>query len=64
MMHDVQQTLYITDGDKKADALASVGECCISSCISREGVECWRVLEDWEGVKLYGARRLSPSTPT
>src|SRR5215218_7495941 len=50
MMRDVQRTLYITEGDKKADALASVGEC----CISLQGVECWRVLEDWEEVKLYG----------
>src|SRR5215212_5401923 len=30
MMRDAQQTLYITEGDKKADALASVGECCIA----------------------------------
>src|SRR5215217_3036993 len=50
MMRDVQRTLYITEGDKKADALASVGEC----CISLQGVQCWRVLEDWEEVKLYG----------
>src|SRR5215203_1614780 len=50
MMRDVQKTLYITEGDKKADALASVGEC----CISLQGVEFWRVLEDWEEVKLYG----------
>src|SRR5918994_7803831 len=50
MMRDVQKTLYITEGDKKADALASVGEC----CISLQGVQCWRVLEDWEEVKLYG----------
>src|SRR5215203_5527186 len=50
MMRDSQQTLYITEGDKKADALASVGEC----CISLQGVQCWRVLEDWEEVKLYG----------
>src|SRR5215203_917178 len=50
MMRDVQKTLYITEGDKKADALASVGEC----CISLQGVECWRVLQDWEEVKLYG----------
>src|SRR5215217_1226037 len=50
MMRDAQRTLYITEGDKKADALASVGEC----CISLQGVECWRVLEDWEEVKLYG----------
>jgi hypothetical protein len=50
MMRDVEQPLYITEGDKKADALASVGEC----CISLQGVQCWRVLEDWEEVKLYG----------
>src|SRR5215208_2515296 len=50
MMRDVEQPLYITEGDKKADALASVGEC----SISLQGVECWRVLEDWEEVKLYG----------
>jgi DNA polymerase I-like protein with 3'-5' exonuclease and polymerase domains len=50
MMRDVQKTLYITEGDKKADALASVDEC----CISLQGVECWRVPQDWEEVKLYG----------
>src|SRR5215213_77871 len=50
MMRDVQKTLYITEGDKKGDALASVGEC----CIALQGVQCWRVLEDWEEVKLYG----------
>src|SRR5215208_1850741 len=50
MMRDAQQTLYITEGDKKADALASVGEC----CISLQGVQCWQALEDWEEVKLYG----------
>src|SRR5215213_7454831 len=50
MMRDAQKTLYVTEGDKKADALASVGEC----CIALQGVECWRVLGDWEEVKLYG----------
>src|SRR5215213_7466609 len=50
MMRDVQKPLYVTEGDKKADALASVGEC----CISLQGVECWRVPQDWEEVKLYG----------
>src|SRR5215207_10091282 len=30
MMRDAQKTLYVTEGDKKADALASAGECCIS----------------------------------
>src|SRR5215218_2634670 len=50
MMRDVQRTLYITEGDKKADAVASVSAC----CIALQGVECWRVLEDWEEVKLYG----------
>jgi DNA polymerase I-like protein with 3'-5' exonuclease and polymerase domains len=50
MMRDAQKILYVTEGDKKADALASVGEC----CIALQGVECWRVLGDWEEVKLYG----------
>jgi putative DNA primase/helicase len=50
MMRDVQKTLYVTEGDKKADALASVGEC----CISLHGVQCWRVMEDWDEVKLHG----------
>src|SRR5215207_9851058 len=50
MMRDARKTLYITEGDKKADALASVGEC----CISLQGVQCWRVPQDWEEVKLYG----------
>src|SRR5215212_11438172 len=50
MMRDAQKTFYITEGDKKADALASVGEC----CISLQGVQCWQALEDWEEVKLYG----------
>ncbi len=54
MMWDVQQPLYITEGDKKADALASVGEC----CLSLQGVECWRVPEDWEWVKLYGRQTI------
>src|SRR5215207_7634630 len=52
MMREVQKTLYITEGDKKADALASVGEC----CISLQGVQCWRVLGDWEEVRLYGRK--------
>ncbi len=50
MMRDVQKSLYITEGDKKADALASIGEC----CIALQGVQCWQVLADWEEVKLYG----------
>src|SRR5215203_5580371 len=50
MMRDVQKTLYITEGDKKGDALASVGE----AVIALQGVECWRSLGDWEHVALYG----------
>src|SRR5215204_6049207 len=48
MMRDVQKTLYITEGDKKADALASVGACCR---IGRKS-------------NSTGARWLLPSTPT
>src|SRR5215204_1064701 len=50
MMRDLQKTLYITEGDKKGDALASVGE----AVIALQGVECWRSLGDWEHVALYG----------
>jgi hypothetical protein len=50
MMRDVQKTLYVTEGDKKADSLASNGEV----AISLQGVACWRVLEDWEHVSLVG----------
>src|SRR5215204_2859271 len=48
MMRDAQRTLYITEGDKKADALASVGACCR---IGRKS-------------NSTGARWLLPSTPT
>src|SRR5829696_5176534 len=50
MMRDVQRSLYVTEGDKKGDALASVGE----AVIALQGVECWRSLRDWEHVALYG----------
>src|SRR5215211_1140452 len=50
MMRDVQRSLYVTEGDKKGDALASVGE----AVIALQGVECWRSLGDWEHVALYG----------
>src|SRR5215213_5696162 len=50
MMREVQRTLYVTEGDKKGDALASVGE----TVIALQGVECWRSLRDWEHVALYG----------
>jgi DNA polymerase I-like protein with 3'-5' exonuclease and polymerase domains len=50
MMRDVQRSLYVTEGDKKGDALASVGE----AVIALQGVECWRSLGDWEHVTLYG----------
>jgi AAA domain/3'-5' exonuclease/Domain of unknown function (DUF3854) len=50
MMRDIQRSLYVTEGDKKGDALASVGE----AVIALQGVECWRSLGDWEHVALYG----------
>src|SRR5215204_4596114 len=50
MMREVQRTLYVTEGDKKGDALASVGE----TVIALQGVECWRSLRDWKHVALYG----------
>src|SRR5215204_805482 len=48
MMRDVQKNLYVTEGDKKADSLASVGACCR---IGRKS-------------NSTGARWLLPSTPT
>src|SRR5215204_2154188 len=50
MMRDLQKSLYVTEGDKKADSLASNGEV----AISLQGVACWCVLEDWEHVSLVG----------
>jgi hypothetical protein len=52
LMRDPATALFVTEGDKKADALASAGE----AVIALQGVECWRSLKDWEHVALYGAR--------
>src|SRR5215211_4951484 len=59
MMRDVQRSLYVTEGDKKGDALARVGE----RCIALQRVQCWRVPQDWEEVKRYGREAVSPATP-
>jgi AAA domain/Domain of unknown function (DUF3854) len=50
LMRDPATALFVTEGDKKADALASAGE----AVIALQGVECWRSLKDWEHVALYG----------
>src|SRR5215208_1406771 len=50
LMRDPATALFVTEGDKKADALASARE----AVIALQGVECWRSLKDWEHVALYG----------
>ena len=50
MMRDRRYPLWITEGDKKGDALVSRG----AVAISLQGVGCWNVPEDWEDVKLHG----------
>src|SRR5215213_4832243 len=50
LMRDPATALFVTEGDKKADALASAGE----AVIALQGVECWRSRKDWEHVALYG----------
>ena len=42
--------LWVTEGQKKADALASHGACALAVL----GVENWRILGDWQHVKLRG----------
>jgi hypothetical protein len=50
MMRNVSIPLWLTEGDKKGDALASVGE----AVLALQGVDCYRVLEDWDHVRLAG----------
>ncbi len=53
-MRDAGVPLWITEGVKKGDALASRGLC----AIALQGVECWQrgglPLPEWEDVKLHG----------
>ncbi len=49
MMRDRRYPLWITEGDKKGDALVSRK----AVAIVLQGVGCWRVPQDWEDVKLH-----------
>ena len=55
---DVSITLYIVEGVKKADALASQGVCVIAvsgvGCFGGNPEEGIPILGDWEHVELYG----------
>nr|MDP9480001.1 AAA family ATPase [Actinomycetota bacterium] len=50
MMRDKRYPLWITEGDKKGDALVSRG----AVAVVLQGVDCWNVPQDWEDVKLHG----------
>jgi hypothetical protein len=51
---DASVPLWITEGVKKADSLASRGQC----AVALQGVNCWQKggvpLQDWEDIKLWG----------
>ncbi len=51
---DASVPLWITEGVKKADSLASLGLC----SVALQGVDCWQrggiPLPEWEDVKLHG----------
>ena len=51
---DASVPLWITEGVKKADSLASRGQC----TVSLQGVWCWQKdgvpLRDWEDIRLWG----------
>src|SRR5215212_836845 len=50
VMRDPRYPLFITEGDKKGDALVSRG----AAAVVLQGVSCWNVLQDWEDIKLHG----------
>jgi putative DNA primase/helicase len=49
-MRDRRYPLWITEGDKKGDALVSRK----ADAVVLQGVGCWDVPQDWEDIKLYG----------
>jgi hypothetical protein len=50
MMRDRRYPLWVTEGDKKGDALVSRK----AVAVVLQGVSCWRAQQDWEDVKLHG----------
>ncbi len=51
-MRDPESSLFVTEGDKKIDSLASRNQ----AAVSVQGVNCWNVPQDWEDIKLAGRR--------
>ncbi len=50
MMRDIRHPLWITEGEKKGDAIVSRK----GVAVVVQGVSAWNVPRDWEDVKLYG----------
>jgi len=50
LMGDRLYPLWITEGDKKGDALVSRK----ALAVVLQGVACWNVPKDWEDIKLHG----------
>ena len=50
LMRDRRYALWITEGDKKGDALVSRG----AVAVVLQGVGCWDIPQDWEDIKLHG----------
>src|SRR5919106_615521 len=50
LMRDPRYPLWVTEGDKKGDALVSRK----AVAVVLQGVGCWDVPQDWEDIKLHG----------
>ena len=50
VLRDVRRPLWITEGEKKGDALVSHKV----AAVVLQGTACWNVPQDWEEIKLYG----------
>jgi len=50
ILRDIRYPLWITEGDKKGDALVSHA----AAAVVLQGVDCWNAPQDWEEIKLYG----------
>jgi AAA domain-containing protein/uncharacterized protein DUF3854 len=49
-LRDIRYPVWITEGDKKGDALVSHG----GMAVVLQGTGCWNAPQDWEEIKLYG----------
>jgi hypothetical protein len=50
VLRDLRYPIWITEGDKKGDALVSRG----AAAVVLQGTGCWNTPQDWEEIKLYG----------